>query len=288
MIFPPDKNVTTLSTAPDRPVVWLVGRTDHADFREAVALLQAEVKLDAINAPPELIVIAQDRPGAIDQREVERLRREAPLAGIVSLVGSWCEGELRTGRPLVGVTRLYWYEFVPWWRRQMARRADGLCPEWSVSGDFGLRHPGGTRNCGLKNDVFSSFGVVMIAVPRWETADTIADVLQRAGYATIWQPPAKSGILARGVTAGIWEGGQLEEHEAAELHRFCEQLARDAAPVMALLDFPRRDRCDLAMSAGAAAVLGKPWLNDDALATLADVIQFRDSGRGAIRPARAA
>ena len=50
--------------------------------------------------------------------------------------------------------------------------------------------------------------------------------------------------------------------------RFVRDLARSNAPVVALLDFPRRDRCEVARRAGAAAVLGKPWLNADLIATI--------------------
>jgi hypothetical protein len=126
------------------PNVWLIGDVEHADFAEAVALLRATA--DMGTGLPELIVVAQSRPGAVGPGVFERLRRSAPMAGIVSLVGSWCEGEMRTGRPAVGVPRLYWYEFASWWRRQVALRTAGRCPEWA-RGDFGLR----ISDCGLGN-----------------------------------------------------------------------------------------------------------------------------------------
>src|SRR5262245_6670790 len=121
------------------PIVQLVGEIDHPDFDEAIGLLRAQSrlatngitvgKLFAVN--PELIVVAQSRPGMIAARQMDALRRPAPLAGVVALLGSWCEGETRTGRPWPGVERLYWYEFPAWWRRQLALRAKGCCPEWS-------------------------------------------------------------------------------------------------------------------------------------------------------------
>jgi len=48
---------------------------------------------------------------------------------------------------------------------------------------------------------------------------------------------------------------------------------RTARPVIALADFPRRNRCEVAYKAGAAAVMAKPWLNADLLATLERVMQ---------------
>ena len=43
---------------------------------------------------------------------------------------------------------------------------------------------------------------------------------------------------------------------------------------MVLLDFPRRDRVDWALEAGAAAVLGKPGLNADLVTTLETITEL--------------
>jgi hypothetical protein len=104
-----------------QPTTWLVGDVDHADFGDAVRLICEQsrvIPLDDRRICPELIVMAQSRPGTVQSEDVERLRRRAPLAGVVSLAGSWCEGETRTGRPLPSAVRLYWYEFEPWWRQR--------------------------------------------------------------------------------------------------------------------------------------------------------------------------
>jgi AmiR/NasT family two-component response regulator len=79
--------------------------------------------------------------------------------------------------------------------------------------------------------------------------------------------------LVRGVAAGIWDGSQLDVREAHDLAKFCGRLARESAPVIALLDFPRRDRCEIARQAGAVVVLGKPWNNADLMTSLDVVIQ---------------
>src|SRR5690349_7541486 len=106
-------------TRSSNPAVQIIGDVDHADFREAIALLRAQSRVVAsADALPELIVVAQSRPDSITSAQVEPFRRWAPLAGVVTLLGSWCEGETRTGRPLPGVERIYWYQFPAWWQRQ--------------------------------------------------------------------------------------------------------------------------------------------------------------------------
>ncbi len=244
------------------PAVRMIGEVDHPDFRDAVALLRADAQIvTEIAAPPELIVFAQTRRGEIPSRDVVSLRRRWPLAGAIALLGSWCEGETRTGRPWPGIERLYWYEFPAWWLRQLALRAAGRCPDWarpgnSVATSRVVPDPG--RNCGL----------IVISAPFRDTAAAVSDVLWQSGYATVWHPPRRPAPMVYGTTAGIWDGGQLDEHEAVDLHAFCQQLARDAAPVIALMDFPRRDRVDRALQLGAAAVLSKPWRNADLVATI--------------------
>jgi AmiR/NasT family two-component response regulator len=75
------------------------------------------------------------------------------------------------------------------------------------------------------------------------------------------------------IIAGIWEGRQLDAHECARLKQFCGELAARNAPVVAVLDFPRLDRCAQAYELGAAAVVGKPWDNASLLETLRRAVQ---------------
>jgi hypothetical protein len=248
----------------DAAVVQLFGDVEHADFRDAVGLVRSSARVvDVSGGSPELVVVAQSRPGSVRLADVERLQRRNPLAGIVALLGTWCEGETRTGRPWPGIARLYWYEFPAWFRRQLTLRAAGRCPEWSQC-DFGLRG----SNFGLRIAGGTPRGVIQLSAASRETADALSDVLACAGFATIWQRPGNSASLVRGAIAGIWDGGQLDQREADELASFCRRLDRYHTPVIAILDFPRRDRVEQAMQYGAAAVLGKPWRVEDLLTTI--------------------
>jgi len=264
-----------------RPMVRLVGQGDHPDFQQAMELLRADAHLatDDEITKPELIVIAQSRPGEVGQDAVQQLQRRSPLAGAVALLGSWCEGESRTGRPWPGVARLYWYEFPAWWRRQLALRASGRCPDWARPGEWEI----GSRIAdyrsiasAIRNSPSTSrdlpSGVIVLSVPTRDTREALSDILCEAGFATVWQRNGQPECDVHGAAAGIWDGGQLDEREADGLAIFCRKLSRDAAPVIALLDFPRRDRVQRARELGAAAVLGKPWRNEALLATLQTVM----------------
>lgn len=261
-----------------RPAVQLVGDVNHSDFREAIDLLRTNAQIvNATNESPELIVIAQSRPGTISSREIEAMRRAMPLAGMVALVGSWGEGETRTGCPWPGVERQHWYEFPSWWRRQLASRAAGRCPDWARPGDLRFR----ICDVGYRNMLSRNAGLVVVRAAGRETADVLSDLLMREGYATAWQPIGRSLTPIHGAIAGVWEGGQLSDREADDLSAFCRKLANDGAPVVALLDFPRRDCVDRAREIGAAAVLGKPWLNINLIATLHAIVEQPKLARAA-------
>jgi CheY-like chemotaxis protein len=247
---------------PQPPIIQLAGDIDHHDFREAIDMLRSESRLIAsAEMRPELIVVAQSRPDAICGEQIKHLQRAAPLAGVAALLGSWCEGETRTGRPWPGIQRLYWYEFPAWWRRQLQLRAANHCPDWARPATQLTREcvPGHPR---------PRSGLVVLRTPQRDNADALADALSQAGHSTAWQRHDRARAQTRGALAGIWDGGQLSDTETADLEVFCKQMSSDDAPVVVLLDFPRRDRVDRAYKAGAAVVLGKPYLNADLLASL--------------------
>src|SRR5262245_23662353 len=119
----------------DQRTIWFGGDWRHADFAAALAWLRERTVLlplplgegvSAIGAaqltnphpnplprgegtgPPHAILFFQSRPGQISCREVECQHARAPLARLVALVGPWCEGEQRSGRPWPGVVRVPW------------------------------------------------------------------------------------------------------------------------------------------------------------------------------------
>jgi len=266
----------SLTNHKSRPLtVQLVGAFDHPDFHEAATLIRAAARCE--NGPaasPEVVVVAQARPGQVSQGEVESLQRRYPLAGVVTIAGSWCEGETRTGRPWPGVKRFYWYEFPAWWRQQLALHAAGRCPDWARPTTDLLRlAPIPTLQSKIQKP---RRGVVILNAANRCIASAITDVLYDAGYATVWRQSGRTTTVVRGAAAGIWDGNQLDDSEAANLSAFCRALARDTTPIVALLDFPRRDRCEIAQQLGAATVLGKPWINTDLITTI-EAISTRNS-----------
>jgi len=123
--------------------VLMVGDSRAREFRGSLELLRASAEVtsakdlaEAVSLTtggeiaPDLIVSAQGFPRQFRAWLVERLRASIPTAHFVALLGSWCEGEERTGEPLPGVQRIYWHRFAGWWAAQQRVLAAGRCPDW--------------------------------------------------------------------------------------------------------------------------------------------------------------
>jgi hypothetical protein len=241
--------------------VWLVGdwRQGEFDFvrgtldgaaRWPILATPDEAAAASLRPPPEVALVAQPRPGDWQQAAIVRLQAALPLARIVIVAGSWCEGERRTGRPLVAAARLYWHELPAWWGRALAHRAAGLAPHWSGTGD-----------AALTGDQQSSprAAPAAIAVDSIDHSvfETLADVLKPYGWRCVWTSRGRGEFGDAAV--GVWDGGQLDPNDLADLERFCRRFAARPASVVALVDYPRVEHFELIARTGAAALLGKPY-----------------------------
>jgi len=258
-----------------KPTVLVVGEVDRADFRQALETMRSSVPLVSIAtieqaltwfatlnaesdlALPDVVIVAQSWPGQFTTQVIDRLRRAAPLLRILSLAGTWCDGESRTGNPWLADFRASWHQWPARFQEQLEQLAGGNCPAWGLpitmadderllwNADFDS--PGGQ-------------GLVAIQAPQGDMARLLADACRHAGYETVFIEPG-SCMPATGAAAGIWDATSCDPSEIAELRNFATALAD--VPLIALLGFPRAEDCQRVVSAGAAAVLSKPLLLDD-------------------------
>jgi len=241
-------------------------------LKDAVTLLADQ------DTPPELVLLAQPRPGCDEPSDVERLRRVAPLTRVIVVAGSWCEGELRTGRPLTGVVRLYWYELPAWWRNALAQVANGQSPPWSEA----LDEIRAGKRCRMPSAAPCS-GCLAVDATDFAVFETLAAGLAPFGWNCLWHPRHRPQLAAKTqaadmpITAGLWDGGQLSAAELQSLRQFAHQMACRRARTIALLDFPRVEHVAQAQSAGAAVLMGKPYQ----VALLHDEL-VRSSGQWAV------
>lgn len=201
---------------------------------------------------PEFILIAQPLPGDVSQEDIEALRRAAPLAQIVIIAGSWCEGELRTGHPPEGVLRMYWHELLSWWpQRRASPYLDSL---------FASR-------CSESTFAINQIGSIAISSSSLATYETLASTLALASFDTKW---IRNGdVLPADSTVGIWDGGQLDDAELVYLKIFATEIHNRGCKLVVLIDYPQKQHFELLNQLGCHAVLGKPYVIEELIAACA-------------------
>lgn len=251
--------------------VLLVGEIGRPEFRDAVAELRqwarvstcedcdaAESALADGEFVPDLIAVAQAFPGQFSAEDVDRLRRLAPLARVIGLLGSWCEGEMRTGKPWPAAIRLYWHQWPARCRRELPRLALGRGSSWCLP----VTASDEEQFLATAEEPFAARheGLVVIHARQFEMQDWLSAACRRRGYGTVWLQPGRA-MRVEGARAAIFDFGGAIQQELADLESLARALA--PAPVIALLNFPRLDERDCVLAGGAAAVLSKPlWVAD--------------------------
>lgn len=230
-----------------------VSIVDRVDVRSAALWLADQV------VAPELIVVCQNRPGEIAHGEVDQLRRLAPLSRLIGLMGSWCEGETRSGHPWPAVERVYWHQWPAWLAHEFRMlRHDPLTatPEerWLVS----------NRSPAIAGNATPEYGLVAILSPRRASAEMLGDACQRRGLQAICFDRAPGHLT--GAALAIWDGDRCGAAEATELQAFVAAVR--PTPVVALLTFPRIEERNRALAAGVLQVFSKPLCVQQLLASI--------------------
>ena len=256
--------------------ILLVGNTDRSEFGRARSALHASGRIlhaadveSAANAlsggqiTADLIVVAQSYPGQYSRQAIERLQRLAPLARVLGLMGSWCEGEMRSGEPWPAAVRVYWHQWPARFDQEIGSMLRGECSAWGLpvtateEERLLLRAGESTARRG---------GLIAIHTRPYEMQDWLSAAVRRRGCSTVWLRPPRPARV-EGAVAAIFDASDCRGEEFDQLKRLAATLGRSPlggpAPIIALLDFPRIEDHDRALAAGAAAVLSKPLHEDD-------------------------
>lgn len=235
--------------------VLAIGDLEHEEFSRAVQLIEQDAIVELTRCadvaeetePFELLLAFQSRPSNIDPTLIEELRARMALAGMAVVLGSWCEGEMRTGTPLPHCERVFWYQFAPWWQTVRTAWIENRPTHWQLA-------PGVDRPIAPP----ASPHLIAIDTPDYDSAQALLDACETLGTTGVWSRRHQRRPLTTDASAGVWVGAQLDEVEEQQLASFRQSLPEDT-PLVVLLDFPRRDRVKRALELGATEVLGKPW-----------------------------
>jgi CheY-like chemotaxis protein len=229
--------------------------TDGAQLHVAPDLSTALERMTAgQSVPPDILLLAESRPGIWTDRELGRLRQAAPLARIVRLSGVWCEGQARSARPPAGSLSIAWHRLAVWLRRELLEQsARGFlsAPLTATSEDLQLAQPPRARS--TKNIR------IAIQAPRAAGASAWATMCQGLNY----QVAIISSRMPSNSCADIvlWDCEPRDLADAAAVRRLIAAAA--GKPVIALCGFARPDDVRMAQQQGVAAVLAKPLVVAD-------------------------
>ncbi len=264
-------DTSDLIRRPTRPSVLLVGDREHGDFCEALDWLnqhcdvQSVVAIDDAGtllsqmAAPHVVLFAQSRPGQFAQADVETLHARSPLSRLVVLLGSWCEGEMRTGKPWAGVVRIYWHQWAARIVPELTPGHDGIGGVWQLP-----RTASGTEQLAHTAEGFWRQGQGLVVIHTRLSCDyqALSDACLAGGYSSTWDHPYRPSF-AGGTVAVLCNLIGGDPGEVACVAGLARRYT--PAPVIALLDFLRSDDRHRMLDAGAAAALAKPFLVGDLL-----------------------
>jgi DNA-binding NarL/FixJ family response regulator len=255
-------------------VVW-IGAASRSEFQAARQLLDEQTCLDVVAdvaqaidycdtaQSVDLAIVAQAFPGEFSREAIDRLRRRHPLLPLWGLLGSWCEGEMRSGAAWHGVPRVYWHQFELRMGEQLARLRAGQTPQWiePLTASEEERFLAFSDRPLARGD-----GLVVVDSLNCDSSQFLAQTCRRHGYQVV--EVTRLAAQIRGVRVAVWDCEQFDR-DIARLESLVNAVW--PAPVVALVSFPRIDQVRAALRAGAAAVLSKPLRLSEFLSLLSRV-----------------
>jgi CheY-like chemotaxis protein len=262
---------------------WLlIGDADYAEFRPAVRQLEREVNVakaptiaEAIRlltdeCSVDWIVLVQRSPGEFGAEEVARLQRRAPLARFIALLGSWCEGEMRTGRPIAGVTRVLWHQWPARFERLLPWIRSGQSNAWSLpattSPEEVLLADAPRQLHAAKRQAMDRVTVGVVSDCR-RMAEWLVDACRSWGCHASWVSERQN---FDGVGVLICDGDDPNQM----LERITSLRTRGNVPIIALTSFGRWEEHRALIDAGCERVFNKPVsLADLRIATVGNALR---------------
>jgi CheY-like chemotaxis protein len=227
-----------------------------ADLGDAARLLAS----DACPAV-DVVVLAEPRGGSSSDAALDLVRRLAPLARVWRLLGTWCEGEGRSGRPPAGCLATYWHQWAARFGSELRGVSRGLRPAWALP----LTATADERIAWHVEALAAAeprAGTVAIVASSSQAAAALADLCRRGGYETVLAAE-DSRLRIERAKAVVWD--TTVERIVDALSVASLRGCAPGAPVVAVVGFPRAEDVERARQAGVAAVVSKPCLAGDLL-----------------------
>lgn len=198
-------------------------------------------RMESLDQQVSLVLIAQAGRQTVSQALVDRIRNlVGPDVPIINLLGSWCEGQFRSGQPLTKVLPLYWHQWT-----------GGVAQLISLAKQQDPARQPPTRLLGQ-----TAVGVSALSHAQ---ADFLIDALRFWGADGVWLEEREwQAQTVAPLRAIIVDADSYTANLQQRLAHLREQHA--AVPLLILLNFPRKEEVvELQGEPQVVSVVSKPF-----------------------------
>lgn len=260
--------------------ILFIGDASHGEFAAALSWLQGQgdvvvqetveagrAWLESSGSLPSVVVLGVTRRGEHQLESLGEIGRLVPLARAIALVGSWCEGETRSGKPPKGWRRIYWHQFGRWAAGELLAPCHEHGGEWQI-------HPAHLPRTSTESERAFTWsrwplpigsGRVAVNTARRVDYEALAKVCAVAEYETIWCQEGDFDLIGT-VNCVLWDRRGLQGPELRELMDWRDRW--EDLPVIATIGFPRPQDFQLVEQQVVQAIVGKPFVLPELLFAL--------------------
>lgn len=239
----------------------------HEDFADEFSRIESPVtmvpveRLDSI--PPadyDVIVLAQSRRDQFSQTLVDSLRAKMPHVPVVALLGSWCEGQNRSGEPLLGVNDVHWHQWRNRFELFSKQLQSGDTPDWQQP----LTATVADRVRDLSIDSASLNSIkgtrILISSLQRTSFESLRDALSLYHCDCAWN---ESSTIAKDAEFDLVcvDGNTATDDFRSRVEAIRNRMGE--VPVIAILNAPRQQDFTGLASIGVFELIAKPFLQQD-------------------------
>jgi len=257
--------------------ILVTGDFWHSDFQSILAGLEVPVTLvpferaqAIVDGSFDLVVIAQARRGQHSAEEVQKLQTLFSTTPIIALLGSWCEGETRSGTPWPGIPRVYWHQ----WEGRYQKFASQL-QRFGVSDWHAARTTTAADRVVNSNVVDYPNKVSCVAISAWanEKHAMVADAINHFGWSScwveraVWNAETSAAIDVVVIEADGWSVDLVNRVRWIQRQVVC-------TPMVLVTNYPRRDQLETIEAMGINGVVSKPFELDELKTAVVNAVKF--------------
>lgn len=270
----------------------------HSDFQSILSSLETPITLVPIGkiesvakSDFDLIVIAQSHRDQIEIADIDRIHQMFEGTPIVALLGSWCEGEVRSGHPWPGVVRVYWHQWAGRFEAFLKQFKSGdsgwESPRTATVGDRILAASGGGHP-EISSIAAESLGGETIGISAWTSSqhEMLADAISHFGWTSHWiERETMDGQMASDLSVICVEADSW----SPELNHRLQWIKKEVSsvPMVLVLNYPREGELDEIRSAGVSEVVSKPFELTDLKSAIVRASNRQNQSRLGVAPSRA-